>query len=106
MNNARKLQEAIVRCYVSLNNYNVLIIDKREDHASGLRFKDLETLLSAAEHKPKVLAIKDFVEVFCRIGEHYQQDIYHKAKPIDMAEQVIKYMKKHPYGIVLEKKDV
>ena len=104
-NNTRKLQEAIVRCYVSLNNYDILVIDKRKDHPSGLRFSDIRTLLSAVERKPikpEVMKVEDFVDVFCRIGAHHQQDIYHNAKPIDMAKQVMKHMNKYKNGIIVK----
>ncbi len=52
--------------------------------------------------EPEVVSVKDFVDIFCRIGAHWQQDIYHDAKPVDMAERVIKAMKKYPNGLIIK----
>ncbi len=40
-----RLDEAIDRACIALNNYDVLIIDKKKPHPSGLRFSDIEVLV-------------------------------------------------------------
>lgn len=130
MNNARKLQEAIVRCYVSLNNYNVLIIDEKEDHQSGLRFKDLQTLLSAVESKPvkpevvSVDALKallyeaverswvDYVSDTGCFPDDLQKDkrgkiYYKKGTWIEYSADILFYQinKNFPNGIIIKQED-